>query len=136
MSGAALDFNANGESEEVTSKSDEPKAFTASEVINLIQKALGSTGAAATSTPAELKGGDALGKEDLKKKPVEVQKENDEEASEPKKLKTLTKSLFKANIDEILEQIQVLYPQCSREQLWKALKDRLNKRFPSLKTVD
>lgn len=85
-----------------------------------LNKSLGVGSAYATSTPAQLTGGDALAQEgfgDKKKK---------------KKLKPLTSIMAKSMISEVLTKLQVLYPEYSRTELWEAFKDRLNKRFPGL----
>jgi hypothetical protein len=40
--------------------------------------------------------------------------------------------MYKAHMDEMLDKIQKLYPNNSRTDIWIALKDRLNKKFPEL----
>lgn len=89
-----------------------------------IEKALGVTGAYATSVPADLSGGDALAQEDLDKEPKDVS-----EPKRKKKLKKMSKEMYKSATMEILVQLQSLYPDCSRSELWEIVKDRLNRRF-------
>jgi hypothetical protein len=85
-----------------------------------LQKALSVGGAAATSTPAQLSGGDALSMEefgDRKKK---------------KKLKKMDSEMAKSSILTALEVLQTMYPDHSKTELWEVFKDRLNQKFPDL----
>ena len=50
-----------------------------------------------------------------------------------KKLKKAPKAMYKSQMLNILEQLQVLYPDVSRSELWNAVQDRLETKFPELK---
>lgn len=84
------------------------------------QKDLGVSGAYATSTPAQLEGGDALSMESLDHK------------KKKKKLKKMDSIMAKSLVGDVLNRIQTLYPEYSRVQLWEIFKDRLNRKFPDL----
>lgn len=84
-----------------------------------LNKSLSVTGAYATSTPAQLSGGDALAQEGFGSK-------------KKKKFKKMTSVMAKSLIGEVLNKIQVLYPEYSRVELWEIFKDRLNQKFPDL----
>lgn len=100
-----------------------PATFTADQVIQIVQKAL-SIGAGNAQAPGNMKGGDALGKEDLDSKKKKV---------DPKKMKKSSKEIFKSNMIELLDKLQVLHPDNSRAEIWAAVQDRLSTKFPDLK---
>ena len=127
MSGdATVDFQSEGKEqvEEGTAviKAEEP-SFTPSQVLAIVEKALG-VGAGNTQAPASLKGGDALGQEEMDKKKKKV---------EPMKMKKASTGLFKSQMIEMLDRLQVLYPESSRAEIWSAIQDRLSTKFPDLK---
>lgn len=131
LSTEEVDFQATEENLnkiEGSEKTPEP-TFTTAQVMQLIQKALGISGGAATQVPAERTQGDALSQEDLDRKPKQIQ----DEKPKAKKMKKLSKALYKSNVMELLDKIQQLYPQASRSDLWGAVKDRLYTKFPDLK---
>lgn len=123
MSGEAeLDFQSEGKPLQVEEmapvvKSEEP-VFSVSQVMAIMEKALG-VGAGNSQPPAERKGGDALGKEDLDKK--------------KKVLKKGSFDLYKANMITMLDKLQELYPNATRFEIWEAVQDRLSTKFPELK---
>lgn len=85
-----------------------------------LSKSLGVGAGYANGSPVNLSGGDVMAQEsfgDKKKK---------------KKLKKMDAKMAKSMISEVLNQLQSLYPDHSRTQLWETFKDRLNKRFPAL----
>jgi hypothetical protein len=111
--------------------------FTTEQVVSLI-KTLGVGNAGATVAPGRRSGGDDLAQEELDKKPKKLELPHDINRlnDDPKKnLKKMSKSLYKSTLGEILNKIQVLYPDASRSELWKAVKDRLNKKFPDLDNI-
>lgn len=91
--------------------------FTANQVIQLLEKAL-TAGEGYTKAPIERSGGEALSTESLD--------------SKKKKLKKMSKEMYKSSIGQVLDNIQKLYPDYSRNVLWEALKERLNKKFPEI----
>lgn len=101
--------------------SEEP-TFTASQVMAIVQKALG-VGAGYTQAPADMSGGDALAQESLDK---------DEPKKKKKKMKKMEKSLYKSNLIKVLDQLQVLYPHYTRSEIWEAVKERLDTKFPDI----
>jgi hypothetical protein len=106
--------------------------YSADQVVGLIAKALGASGAQATTLPQNLSGGDALAQESLdkdEKKIVEC-----EEDKPKKRLKKLEKGLFKSRMEELLNQLQKLHPDVSRSEIWETVKDRLNRKFKSEKS--
>lgn len=127
-----VDFQATEENLIDSNSTSEPM-FTSSQVLQLIQKALSVSDGLAHTTPPERHGGDALAREELDKKPKSIA----EDSGKPsKKLKKLSKDMYKSYMSEILDKIQSLYPENSKIELWLAIKDRLNKRFPYLDQND
>lgn len=127
-----LDFDSTKESmEAITSTVTNPEepTFTTKQVMSLIAKALAVGDASAIKPPAERSGGDALAQESLESEVVD--------AKEPKKkLKKMEKALYKSVLETMLNKIQVLYPENTRAELWTALKDRLNTKFPNYSPED
>lgn len=113
LTGSNIEFAANEENNAALKTSEAP-TFTTQQVASLL-KTLGLGGGAANLPPQERSGGDALEPETSKKK-----------------LKKLSKVMFKSNMDEILNKIQQLYPNNTRTDIWVAIKDRLEKKFPEL----
>ncbi len=122
---AEVDFQSEGKALDVAEapvqKAEEAPTFTASQVVAIVEKALG-VGAGNALAPADRSGGDALGKEDLDKKKVEK-----------KKLKKGSKELFKSQMIEMIDKLQTLYPNNTRAEIWAAVQDRLSTKFPDLK---
>lgn len=121
---AEVDFQSEGKPDVVETpvqKSEEVPSFTASQVVAIVEKALG-VGAGNSAAPADRSGGDALGQEELDKK-----------KADKKKLKKGSKDLFKSQMIEMLDKLQVLYPNNSRAEIWAAIQDRLSTKFPDLK---
>lgn len=112
-----VSFDSTGKTQEETSivKSDEQPTFTASQVLDIVTKALG-IGTGNAAAPNTLTGGDAMVQSDMKPK-------------KKKKLKEMNKSMFKSNMDSMLNKLQALYPNNTREQIWEAVKDRMNTSF-------
>lgn len=108
------------------------KVFTSAEVIDLISKALSVGSAYASSTPSQLSGGDALAQEDLEKQPRKIDIDEDSMPKAKKKLKKMDKCMYKSQMAELLDNIQKLYPDYSRTELWDSLRDRIYKKFPEI----
>lgn len=127
----AVEFDASKENalapEEVVNAAPESTetTFTAAQVVEIVQKAL-TAGAAGMVAPVDRSGGEALSVESLEKEEELVEAP---EVLVKKKLKKLSKSLYKSGIESVLDKLQDLYPEYSREVLWHALKDRLNKKY-------
>lgn len=115
-----IDFNST---KEHFDKTENDAIFTASQVVEIVQKALG-VGSGYTQAPNELSGGSALATSDIKLK--------EEEELKKRKLKKGNISFFVKGVTDTLDQLQVLYPDNSRSQLWEALKDRLTTKYPEL----
>lgn len=132
MSVANIEFDAtkenieNYEIESQLNKADEP-TFTSAQVVAMVQKALGLS-ANQNMAPADRSGADALAPSGFEPKKKEKKKEERKEA----KMRKMTKSLYKSSLNEVLTQLQVLYPEVSRSVLWEAVKDRLSTKFPDL----
>ena len=90
------------------------------------------TAAPAETPAAQLTGGDAQAKEELAAAPKKLTPEGLEVLEKPKKLKKGDSAFFKSALHEIMEKIQALYPNVPNEVLWKHLKDRLTKKYPSV----
>lgn len=128
-----IEFNATEVNAELqTSTSPTDPMFTATQVMQLIQKALG-VGDGGAKVPTERTGGDALAVEDLDKKPKGIAEANQKPSA---KFKKMSKEMCKSQINEIMDKIQVLYPSASKDDLWGAVKERLHKRFPYLAQND
>jgi hypothetical protein len=128
---AEVDFQATEENTAAASKDAMP-VFTAEQVAAIV-KSLCLTEAQATAKPSERSGGDALAREELDKKPKSIAEDSDKPS---KKLKKLSKDMYKSSMLEILDKIHGLYPNNSKAEIWMAIKDRLNKRFPYLQRND
>lgn len=122
MANSDVEFDSEGKPSEVATqpvvKSEEP-TFTPAQVLSIVEKALG-IGAGNSAAPADRSGGDALGQEELDKK-------------KKAKLKKSSKEIFKSQMIEMLDKLQVLYPENSRSEIWAAVQQRLSTRFPDLK---
>lgn len=118
-----VEFQATNENlEEKQTVNEDAPLFTAPQVLQLIEKALG-VGAGATNLPPPARtGGDALAQESSEKK----------EEPKKKKLKPMTKEMYKSSMIQLLDKIQHLYPDASRTDLWEAVKTRLSTRFPEV----
>lgn len=117
LSSSEIDFQATEENSLQSSAPTSNLMFTSEQVVQLIQKALGGGGEAITSTtPGERTQGAALSPESSKPK---------------KRMKKMSKDLYKSNMVQLLDKIQKLYPDNSRTELWSAIKVRLQTRFPS-----
>ena len=118
-----------------------PVAFSTEQVVALMSKSLGVGTAYATSTPAQLTGGDALAQEDLdkdRKKRKKKAQEDHEKVPAPqavtpgktsRKMRKLDAGMYKSAMDDLLTKLQKLYPDASRSELWETVKDRLNRKF-------
>ena len=116
MSAAALSFET-----ETPPKGEElPAGHFSPEDVSKIIKALSVGSSYADKTPSELSGGEALAQEDLDKK------------TKKKKLKKMSKTMYKSSMVEIINKLQELYPNNSRTELWEAFKDRLHTKFPEI----
>lgn len=104
-------------------KSEEP-TFTASQVFAMMEKALG-IGAGNSAAPSDRSGGDALSMESMDKKKVDK-----------KKLKKSSADLFKSQMIEVLDKLQALYPNHTRSEIWSAVQERMETKFPELKTKE
>jgi len=127
MSSSDIQFEAteeNSNSTPATVENNEP-TFTASQVLQLLQKAMGMSAAPADMTPTQKTGGDALAPESCVEEPTDVLKKK-------KSLKKMCKSEYMSNLSGILEKIQELYPQASKDDLWAAIKTRINHKFPEI----
>lgn len=120
MSTSNVEFDSTGVKSEDNSSKEET-TFTTAQVLSIVEKALG-VGAGYTQAPAQLKGGDALSQESM-----------GDEKDKKKKLKKASKDLFKSQMIEMLDKLQVLYPDNSRQEIWSAVQDRLETKFPDLK---
>ncbi len=96
---------------------DEPKVFTTSEMLGIVEKALAMSGGY-SKPPNELAGGDAMATSDLKPK--------------KKKMRQVSKDIYKSMMLDLLEKLQGLYPDNTRSELWEAVKGRLETKFPDI----
>lgn len=49
-----------------------------------------------------------------------------------KTLKKMSKEMYKSEMDKMMDQLQKLYPENSRQEIWSAVKDRMNTTFEEL----
>lgn len=135
MSGSSqVDFESTGKADdsiasipEAVNKTLNEPTFSASQVVDLIEKALGVGGGAGggnygNTAPAGMTGGNALSQEEMDKK-------------KKAKPKMMSKSLYKSEMLAIVDKLQHLYPQNSRNEIWEAVKDRLETKFPEVLSV-
>ncbi len=52
-----------------------------------------------------------------------------------KSLKKLSFDLYKSNMIDLLDKLQKLYPEHSRSEIWEAVRDRMERKFPEIKDV-
>lgn len=119
FNGSQVEFDSTGQNEQQVQpvvKSEEAAVFTASQVLGIVEKALG-IGAGNSAAPAGRTGGDALSVSDMGEKPKK------------KKLKKLSKEMYKSQMDEMMNRLQQLYPMNTRQEIWSAVKDRMSKTF-------
>lgn len=128
MSGSSIEFNATEDN--YKAEETEELLFSASQVVSMVQKAL-TAGAPGMKAPAERTGGEALATQDTDS---DKDEEKEEKACtlEPKKLKKMTKSLYKSAMLEVLDQLQALYPDSTRSELWESVKERLDTKYPKV----
>lgn len=106
--------------------SDKP-IFSANQVISILEKAL-SAGAAGMKAPAERSGGEALSTSDMA--PKKKKKDEDpKQIQSPKPIKKMSKAMYKSHIMSILDNLQKLYPNYSRDDIWQAVKDRIRNQY-------
>jgi hypothetical protein len=119
---SVIEFDSTGAASQNAQVAPSAGTFTAEQVIEIVQKAL-SAGAGYTQAPANLSGGAALGMEEMDKK---------------KKSKLIKKSadLFKSSMMDMLDKLQTLYPDNSRSEIWLAVRDRMETKFPELKNEE
>lgn len=145
MSGANIEFNST---EETQTQHDEQPIFTAKQVVEIVEKALAVSGSNGQTAPADRSGGDALSQESMDKKkkkmdkgdgrcwegyePTPGKKPYEKGSCQKKKMKKMSKSLYKSNMMVMLEKLQELYPNNTRSELWEAVKDRLNTVYPDV----
>lgn len=96
----------------------EPTTYTADQVAELVTKALAISANAGSTPPCDLAGGDALAKEDFK------------DSKKKKKVKKMSYNMYKSGLISILDKLQTLFPNNSRSEIWEAVKDRLQTKFP------
>jgi hypothetical protein len=124
-----IEFDAT-ESNEVTTPTVEIPTFTATQVIAIVEKALG-VAAGYTKAPNTLTDGDAMATSDMK--PEKLEKEEKPAEEKPKKkMKALTKNMYKSAMIGMLDQLQKLYPEVSKANLWVAIQERLRTTFPEV----
>lgn len=92
--------------------------------VDPLDKALG-VGSGYTEAPDSLTGGGALAQQSLDGK--------NEPEPRKRKLKKQSKELFKSSMVDVLDKLQVLYPDNTRAELWNAVQDRLTTKYPELK---
>ena len=132
--GASVEFNAL---ETTCGDNKENAAFTASQVLAIVQKALG-VGVGYEKPPNELTDGAAMATSNMKspkkKKKKKVPESADLQSSS--KLKMASPEIYKSMMLNMLEKLQVLYPGNSRSELWEAVRERLVYRFPEVYQAD
>lgn len=107
------------DAEEQTSEKTEEPVFTATQVMAIVQKAL-AIGNGAVGAPDAKTGGDALQPSDMKAEKPKAKK---------KKMKKMDKCMYKSNLINVLDKLQILYPNHSRSEIWEAVKERLDTKF-------
>lgn len=116
FNGSEVEFDSTGKSSD---SSVEPPTFTATQVLQIVEKALG-IGAGNSAAPAGRTGGDALSVSNMGEKPRK------------KKLKRMSKEMYKSQMNEMMNKLQQLYPENSRQEIWEAVKDRMETTFEIL----
>jgi hypothetical protein len=156
--GAEIEFNAT---EDSYNDEAPVSTYTADQVLSIVEKALG-VGAGYTQAPNTLTDGDAMATSDMNTKKKKNKKDESNKADgdtmdkaqgpcwdghervpgtkemtpgscrKKKKLKKCSQKLYKSKMIGMLDQLQKLYPNNSRTELWDAVKDRMETRFPEL----
>lgn len=98
------------------------KTFSEEDVVEIVAKALAISGGNAMA-PAARTGGDALGQEELKDKEDLIKE--DEKPVKKKMLPKKSKEEILKGMVDILDKLQVIYPDYPRTIIWEALRDRL-----------
>lgn len=105
-------------------------SFSVEQVAALL-KSLGVGGEYASTTPAQRTQGAALAQEDLDGK--KCKKCMSKACKCPKKLKKMDKGMYKSAFLDIIQDLKKLHPEVPTSELFEAVKDRLNTKFPTLK---
>lgn len=98
------------------------ESFTPQQVASLL-KALGVGAGYANTIPSERTQGDALSQEDLDSK----------KKKKKRRLKRMDKKMYKSAFIHVIEHLRKLHPEASTTELYEAIKERLNTKFPKLK---
>ncbi len=130
-----IEFDATEEN--IVEEENKEVVFTADQVVAMLQKALG-VGEGYTQAPNKLSDGDAMATSDMsgkkkkkKQEPVKVDEIESDESPKDKP-RPLSKVIYKSLMITMLEKLQKLYPDCSRSELWEAVKGRLESKFPDI----
>jgi hypothetical protein len=116
FAGSQVEFDSTGK--EVAVPAMEQPVFTATQVLSIVEKALGIGGGNALPPQGRM-GGDAFGVSNMGEVPKKKKK----------KLRKMSKEMYKSQMEEMLSRLQKLYPQNTRDEIWSAVKDRLSQTF-------
>lgn len=131
MTAGSIEFDSTKENNVVEVPVEEKKTapeatFTASQVVDIVQKAL-SISDGATKAPETRIGGDALAQSSMK---AEDEKCGKDDKDCKKKKKKLTKTdMYKSKIRTAFDALMEKYPEADKEYVWQVLKDKINERF-------
>ena len=144
---------------------DTARTFTSDEIVEILQKALGigagATGAPDLRTGGDalqvsnmrqqdevaadanlnpggdpkLKHATSQGDEKIRTETEKVSAAREKKTLTAKSLKPLSFELYKSNMIEILDQLQKLYPEYSRSEIWAAVSDRMERKFPQIRDI-
>ena len=137
MSG--IEFDSTEDNVDETPSDELQATFSADQVVAIVKKALAMSAEGAYSkAPNELTDGDAMATSDMKPE-KKKKKKSEEEDQEPAKqnmvakaLKPMTSDLYKSTILKMMDKLQILHPEVSRVDIWEAVKERLDTKFPDI----
>ena len=125
----SIEFDSDGanlvDSINLKIETKEEPTFTSSQVLDIVQKAMAMS-PAQNVAPESRSGADALVTENLEK---ECSNTQENPKKKKKKMKSMEKSMYKSLMLDVLDQLQVLYPEYSRSMLWNAFKDRIEAKY-------
>lgn len=137
MSGdAEVEFNMTEEN--YNEEGENKSTYTAEQVLQIVEKALG-VGAGYANAPNTLTDGDAMSTSDMKPKKKKKKDDTSDKIEEsgmskekPIKVKKSISSIYKSKMKSMLVELQDLYPDYSQTQIWEAVKSRLETKFPDI----
>ena len=140
MTADAVEFDATEDHLEELVEDLAQATFTAEQVVAMVKKALAmSPEGSYSKSPNELTDGDAMATSDMKAPKKKKKKETDDSEKDEKEapevmkaLKPMSADLYKSTMLKMMDKLQKLHPDVSRIDIWEAVKERMETKFPNI----